>query len=431
MAVFNVSFLNPKLRKSSGGGASVGILADQLSILENDLGRDGYLAPGDYDILIEQANKAMVHPSLSASQRSDYKVRVARYEREKAAAANNLKDDLGRMNRAIKSEAAENVMMVGNNPQEFLRGRVASLRAKLNDLADIIERKTASGADVSEYNNEYQETLRELQNKVEIQNSLGGVDQTNPNPIFGYAAYVATNNNGEIIDVDYDRIGNKSGYAETNGLINGLQIYGKINHKQDGKNYFKLGNKLFSAVDMLKPDPNNPGVFTTERLVADVPQDGMLKIGEGGYISMQPQDIPTQSYLPRNSWAKGINGTLYKRGADGGYTRYLNVNQSMYDMPPLDQMVTIPKKMERSLMGSYGRETFDAAEPIKPDKGMSFISPESVGLGTGGAPMSMEPQKNNISLERTKAPAEKASSGIMETAGRTIKSGIDYLKSVF
>jgi len=54
MAVFNVAFLNPNLRKKSG--TSVGILSDQLSILENELGKDGYLSPGDYDLLIQEAN---------------------------------------------------------------------------------------------------------------------------------------------------------------------------------------------------------------------------------------------------------------------------------------------------------------------------------------------------------------------------------------
>ena len=55
MATFNVSFLNPSLQKSGGSAPSVSILSDQLQILENELAKDGYLSPGDYDLLISKA----------------------------------------------------------------------------------------------------------------------------------------------------------------------------------------------------------------------------------------------------------------------------------------------------------------------------------------------------------------------------------------
>ena len=69
MAIFNVSFLNPALQTKKGG-TGVGMLADQLQILENDLAKDGYLSPGDYDILIQKAREIQMSGSLTADQRS-------------------------------------------------------------------------------------------------------------------------------------------------------------------------------------------------------------------------------------------------------------------------------------------------------------------------------------------------------------------------
>lgn len=446
MPTFNVSFLNPKMK---GGGGGTGILADQLSILENTLAKDGYLSPGDYDILIKKAREIRNSGDLTADQRSNYDVKISLYERSKAGAQYQKSDDIALMNKALDSEAAEDVMVTGNNPQEFIKGRMASLQAKLNDLSEVIGRREASGDETTDYYNEYNATLQDYRDKSEALESMANFDQKNP--IQGFVAYVTTNKSGEIVNVDYGRYGSKSGYAETNGMINGFQVYGKVNYKADGKNYFKLGDKTFTAADMLVQDPNNPGSFKPNKLMADV-QDpsgrGLFTKAKAGYINFSGQNIPIQSYLPNDSWAKGVNGTLYHRRPDGGYTKYLNASEDQ--LPINGPVLSMPDGFEKSLMRGVD-ETVDASAPIVPDQGMSgaantdyLASPQS------GAP-APEPIKMNYGLpnpfnpeqpaqsspKKSQAyrtpqqPSAKVDNSVMATAKRTIQSGVQAVKNLF
>lgn len=446
MAVFNVSFLNPSLRKASGG-TGVGILADQLTILQNELGKDGYLSPGDYDILIKKAREIQTTGSLTAAQRSDYDVKISNFERAKEVAKLEKASDIESMNRTAKSEAAEDVMMVGNNPAEFLRGRVASAQAKLNDLTEIIERRTNSGQDSTEYMNEYQSALSDYNEKLSALGSMEGFD--GKNPVLGYVAYVTTNEKGEIIDVDYGRHGSKTGYAETNSMIDGFQVYGKVNFKREGRNYFVLGDKMFSAPDMMIPDPETPGSFKPNKLVANVTQRGPLTVGESGYINIPGSEVKIQSYIPNNSWAKGVNGTVYKRRDDGGYSRYININQTLPDMPPIDSMLTLPQAYEQSLMRNVD-ETIDVSAPITPDAGMSMAAPleqstQNMSPNPFTAnPYTQIPQPNMSTAQSTPAtkirtgatktpqqPTENKPATFGSTIQRTVKSGVDFVKNLF
>ena len=56
MAIFNVAFLNPKLRRGKSGGVKSGLLLDEIQLLENELMGDSDLSLFDYDRLI---NKTM------------------------------------------------------------------------------------------------------------------------------------------------------------------------------------------------------------------------------------------------------------------------------------------------------------------------------------------------------------------------------------
>lgn len=462
MPTFNVSFLNPALRKS--GGSGVGILADQLQILENSLGKDGFLSPGDYDILIEKAREIQMNNSLSADQRSAYDVKISSYERSKEIGNIERASDIERMNKALKSEAAEDVMVVGNNPQLFLEGRIASLQSKLNDLAEVINNRTATGADTTEYYNEYNATLQEYRTKMEASQAMGEFANDQSKPIQGYVAYVTTNKNGEIVDVDYGKYGEKSGYAETNGMIDGFQVYGKINYKEDGKNYFKLGGKTFTAADMLIQDPANPGSMKPTKLMADV-QDpsgrGIATRAAAGYVNIPGATITIQSYLPNNSWAKGVNGTLYHRDETGNYKKYINATEE--NMQIDGPILSIPEAFEQSLMRNV-RETIDITAPITPDQGMSMAPTTTMG-GPQTAPVNMNyglenpyapsgagksaplpqssmsnPTPSALDMPRTsrsqafrtpQQPSSASPSSPIANAQRTIQSGIKAVKNLF
>lgn len=448
MPVLNVAFLNPNAAKK-GGGSGVGILTDQLTILENQLAKDGNLTAGDYNLLIEKARSIQNMPGLTNDQRSNLSVKVSTYEREQSVANLNRAGDIERMNRTAQDESAQDVMMVGNNPAEFLNGRVASLQAKLNDLQEQIQFKGEAGDDTTPYDNEYRSALTEYQDAVDARDQASKYTD-NGAPIPGYAAYVKTNQRGEIIDVSYERYGNKSGYVETSGMINGFQVYGKVNYKSNGRQFFTLGNELFAGSDALLPDPENPGSFKADRLTPTSQQTGGggVKFGPSSFKNFQPAEIPIQSYVPRNSWAKSADGTTsYFRREDGGYTKHLNMNRSMEGRPDPNDMLTLPKNFESSLT-SASDDTVDESAPMIPDTGgMTSLPPnglmatgQDVQSGQGGAPApagmpaaapdawGVKPVQTDQVRRTPQQPTERAGAGFMDTAKRTIKSAVDYIR---
>ncbi len=429
MAVLNVSFLNSKNRTSGSG--DVGILADKLQILENELGKDGYLAPGDYDLLIGTASQIRNSGGLSTAQRSNYDVKISTYQKSKQLAAMQMDDDIDKINREVKSEAAEDVMIVGNNPEKFLQGRAASLQAKLADLQETITRKEASGDDTTKYINEYNDTLRQYSDRLNALKDIQSFDGANP--INGYAAYVTTNNKGEIVDVDYDKYGAKNGYAETNGMINGFQVFGKVNSKKDGKNIFILGGNTFSAPDLMIPDAANPGSFKPTKLVAGVEQRGPIAVGKSGYLALDGNSIRIQSYLPEDSWAEGVNGTLYHRRADGGYTKYINATVADLNIPE-QSILRIPKTLEANLMRGVD-QTVDGAETITPDEGINF-NPSGASPVTPVGPINLPAtsptaDKTGQTYRTPQQPQDNTTPTTSNVFQRTLKSAGNFFKGIF
>ena len=433
----------------SSGGSNSGLLADQLSILQNELGKDGFLSPGDYDLLIEKARTIQSMPGLSASQKSEYNVKISAFEKQKSVGVLSKEGDIGFMNRSVESERAEDVMAVGNSPVDFLFYRKLSTEAKINDLNEMISIKQQAGDDVSEYMNEYNATMNQYRNQLEAVSAMANFDGTNP--IQGHVAYVTTNNNGEIVDVDYAKYGSKSGYAETNGTIDGFQVYGKTNYKRDGNNYFILGDTEFSAVDMIMPDPENPSSMKPNKLVANSKSAGGRLIGESGYVNLQGQSLQVQGYIPTNSWAKGVDGSVYKRREDGGYSKYININRSMPNMPDQDRMITLPDYYEKAIM-SKSDDTIDMSAPIAPDEGLNQapLGPQLQERVPEAAPQAL-PQTQSLgdmsviqrnvpttpepgvpTLKKTpKKPDEESPVAAGNVIQKTVRSGVDYLKRIF
>jgi len=440
MPVFNVGFLNPKTKKASGTAGQATILSNQLSMLEHDLAKDGFLAPGDYDILIEKAQQLRTTGGLTPAQQSKYDVKIVGYEKAKNIKKLEKDDDIERMKVYRKSEGAEDVMMAGNKPEEFLRGRLASLRAGMDDLSESIERREAAGQESSEHWNELMDLQKQYTANFKTLSSMSEFDGNNP--IVGQVAFVSTNSDGEIVNVDYAKHGSKTGYAETNGMINGFQVYGKINTKREGKNLFVLGDQVFSAPDLMIPDPSIPGSFKPNKLVAGVEQRGPLDVGQPGFVNMPGETLTVQGHVPRDSWVQGMGNAIYKRREDGNFSKYLNVqNSSDIDgAPERDGMLTLPNSMEQSIVDRVDR-TIDFANPISPEQG-----PQTAPLGepveiegpatSAEAPMTAAPQprqpaRRGGATRTKKKPEERASHGVIETAKRTVQSGVEYLQNIF
>lgn len=460
MATFDLSGLS-----RSGGGTGSGILADQLQILENSLAKDGNLSPGDYNLLIDTARKLATSPGLSAAQRSNYNVKVSQYEKDKSVAGLHNTSDIKRMNDSLQNEGAEDVINVGNNPSAFLAGRAASYVAKLNDLAEVIQLKDNSGADTEEYVNEYNQTIRDYQDVVAAQQAMQGWQQRGDSsqPIPGFAAYVTTNDRGEITDVKYGRYGGNSGYVETNGSINGFQVFGKVNAKQNGSNVFVLGDQRFSAPDVMQPDPTNPGSFKVQRLVAESMQTGdAFKQGKPGFLNFDPNKLLTQSYIPRNSWFKSSDGTLYQRRDDGGYSKYLN-----FTPPDIDpkSVFTVPKSVEQSILGRVDKTIDGSSDSLNPAANfVGPLNPNNMGpsipvqsggnteLGPTASPMgetfnpfqagpdasqlqvtpASQPVSPPVSVnQRTQSPTQRSPQGFSQLASQTINKAGKFFKDLF
>lgn len=386
MPVFDISFLNPK--NASSGGSTYNTLVDQLSIKEAELAGDGVLSPGDYDLLANLARKVYTSPGLTANQRSNVLVKIADYNKGKSTTSLKDNQDLTRINGGHVDDLTKNVMLFGNDPKTLLQTNADATKSKLQELASAIDQIQTAGGDASQHINEYSKTLNDFQDLLHAQqdvNNYKGEGQ----PDSPYVAFMTTNPQGEITDVKVGRVGANSGYVETNGIYGGLQIYGKINSKENGKNVFNLGNTKFSAADLLLPDASNPGAMKANRLIAEDQQSrggqGFDTASANTFKPIDPTTVRVQGAIPTGAWAKGSGGTLYQRLDNGQYKKYVNVDQNTLGVPD-NLVMRVPKFMEQSINANVG-STFDGAgQTIVPQGFMGPLGPKESYSPVGSSP---------------------------------------------
>lgn len=441
MPVFDTSFLLGDRSKSGGGP---GILADQLEILESNLlGDNGFLSNGDYDLLIAEAQR-LANSAQTAASRSSFASKAAKYKSQKSVKGFQAAENMDKIHRTLKNEAAERVFAVGTSPNDiedgqgnsypgYLSGKVDSLSTALSDLTEIIDRKEAVGEDATEYRLELRDLAGQYNDAVQAHEA--GKSWDGSNPISGHGAFVTTNTQGEVTDVDYLPVGARTGYNETNAMINGFQVYGKAVAK-DGKKVFKLMNETFSGVDSYAPDPNNPGSFSVQptRLIATSQQSGnsFNKRGSQGFINFDSTNLMTQSYIPRDSWAKTADGTLYKRRGDGGYSKYVNYEPD--DVDPTS-IPTFPSSMFRQINVD---ETVDGSSSVGsyPE---GFVGPQmptnQSKYEPTSQPTSMTPPANELSggpvNQRAPAPTQRSPQSAPSYAAQTINKAGKFFKDMF
>lgn len=379
MASFDVSFLNPKLRKSKE--QDYGFLVDQLSIQEDTLSSDGKLAPGDYDLLIGQAQKLRSFPGLTNEQRSNIDVKISQYSSDKKKNIVKDKNDIARLKRDVENDNRQINMLFGNDPSTFLSAREQLLKVKLARLSDSINQAETAGDDTSAHLGEYNETLGEYQDIVSAMGAVQGYKEGKPQS--GYVAYLTTNDRGEVINMDVGRLGSKSGYAQTNGVFGGLQVYGKINKNEDGRNVFLLGNKRFSAADIPIPDPENPLSFKSAPLFSESQiesQGGVTRGQKGSYDVIDPVSVRTQAAIPDGSYAEGSNGFLYQNVGNGQYKKIVGTTAKDLNIPET-QIIKIPRNIEDSIIPRV-TQTVGGMSPFTP----SVSAGANIGGGAAVAP---------------------------------------------
>ncbi len=425
MGAFNVSFLNPKIKAAS---KDYGFLVDQLQIKENQLAADGKLAPGDFDVLVRQAQELYSHPGLSQSQRSNLLVKISQYDEQKKTTSLKKANDISRVNNEVKDDFARNAMLFGNNPELLVRANLDATRMKIDQLSRSIDQLGLAGDDPSAHVNEYTETLNLFN---DLSQALDDVKKSNVNDSgpskSNYVAYVKTNSQGEIVDVEVGRTGSKTGYVETNGKYGGLQIYGKVNRKEFGKNYFVLGNTTFSGSDLTVQDPTTPGAFRSAPLLSEDTKGGRnFGVVPNVYKNVDLSQVRSQNGVRTGGWAEGANGFLYYKKPDGTFQKYVNAKRDQLGISDND-IIRLPKIMEQSILPNVN-ETIDGSKPfsppISPSASPSTQSPTAPQAQTGAGPAP------ELGSSRTPSPTVRAPSsagGIAQKALNVGKGILGYL----
>jgi hypothetical protein len=427
MANFDVSFLNSKLKKSTG---DYGFLVDQLSIKENQLASDGKLSPGDYDLLVGEAQKVYAHPGLTPDQRSNIKVKISAWDQGKKV--NSLKDsqNLTKLNNEVKDDNIKNSMILAKNPSVFLQASVASTRAKLNSLSESINNLQSAGDDASSHLLEYEKTLNDYNDLLQAQSDVTEYQKApSGKPTSAFAAYVNTNTKGEVTGISIEKAGSRTGYAETNGLYGGLPIYGNAK-LQNGKQTFKIGDQSFSAANILVPDPQNPGSFKNNKLVSESSQTnlgmGRTKATAGGYTDINLETIRSQTVVPVDSYVKGNKGFIYQAKSDGTYKKIVNSTPEKLGID-INDLPSIPRDYENNLIIPRVSETVDesmAPELPMPQVGASSVSYQPTQTTTPTAQVS-------AGQPNTKAPTERAPKSTQGLAESTFNKAKSFFGGLF
>lgn len=465
MAIFNVAFLNPKLRRGKSGGVKSGLLLDEIQLLENELMGDSDLSLFDYDRLINKTMEKRNIPGQTESQYSNWDVKISDYQKRKSIAKIEKNEDIKRRADHTTNTKNVNTKMYGNNPREWMTTLADMHQSDIIEMEEIIERREMAGQDATEYYTEMAESERQYEKYAEMRNTLNRFDKNTPTGIY---AYVITNDNGEIINIDYSEEPSRSGFIETEGMIDGCVIQGKAK-TVGGNNKFQLGNMKFEAMDKPTFDPRNPLAIITEKLKLtgsekELEEKGLKKTASDYYnFSSKSKFInpttgneetyntfPVASDFIRNTWAKSGRGTdenpyaIYKRKEDGGYEKYYNF-QSMSGgvevpegMPERDEMLTLTDGQEKDIRLD---DSIDMSERIMPvqepeiETGMPFQDtveqPAYMQKPIQPVGVEQQPEKTAQIRRTPQQPKQTASEGIGATAQRTIKSGVDYFRNLF
>ena len=431
MPVFNIAGVLGKGKKS---GSTYNALSDLLAIRENMLASDGNLSPGDYDLLIKEAQQLRSNPGITNDQRSNIDVKISSYKKEKSVKAIDRRANTGDMNTGLENDNRISTLVAGNNPAAYLAMRVKSLGAYLSQAADAINEADAAGEDTGTLTIQYDKLLSEFQDTQKAYESASTYNNE-AQPTSDYTAYISTNSKGEITDVSIGKFGAKSGYLRTNAIYGGMQVWGKPN----AENKFVLGDTAYKPRDIMLPDPTNPLAPGYKVLLPEntADKDVQSVVSTGNFGSFTPIDlnkVRPQTFTEAGGWVKGMNGAYYQDKGNGTYKKYVNVKDpaliSGFDP---SNVLPVPKNYE-DLIGSQSDETIDGAALAGPSLPVGFVSspqqsstpaPSTTPSPAQGAPMSYAPEA------RTSAPVSRAPQTAKGLAGQTIDKAKAFLGKMF
>ena len=419
-------------RSGKGSAETYNTLIDFLSIKENQLEVDGKLSAGDFDLLITDAQKLMSNPALNAGQRSNIAVKLSQYQKSKSLSGLKDQNDIEILNRELVDDYRKQNMLLASDPASLMQARSFAIQGKLERLTDSISNLEQSGSDPTNHINEFSATLSEyndlLQASSETQNRQPGQA-----PSSSFVAYVTTNSKGEINDVEIGRLGAKNGYAETNAVYGGMQVFGKVNRKENGENIFQIGSKRFSAPDMFEYDPNNPGSMKSRRLVEMQPQaqgkQGFNVADPNAYVDLQQNDLRAQGAVGIGGWARGTGGALYKRKENGLYEKYVNAESGSINGLDENDILNVPRTFESSINASVEKTIDATGQEVYLPEFQGPIQAGKEGVRVNGAAPQQAPQPQGE--PRTPQPTSRAPQSATGIAGSALDSAKGFLGRLF
>lgn len=425
MAVFNVGNMRKGAAKPSSGGSGYGILIDQLSILENELKRDGNLSPGDYDILIGEARKLASNPALTTDQRSNVTVKISSYESLKSSKQISRESDVNAMNREAEDDWRRSVKVFANDPIALADTKIALAQNKLQSIVQAIDAVESSGQDASGLYASQADVLGEMQDALDARQIMDMHIPKDPNapaaeyarPSSDFVAYIDTNSRGEVVSVDFGRQGDKSGYVETDGLYGGLQIYGKA-RKVGDELAFRMGGTTFRGSSAEYFDPMTMKTIKPKLTSKPPDETGRFNIGTPTYTDVNLSTVRSQPLVRPGGFAQGRDGTLYEALDGGGYRKFVGALPDQFGLQSGDMMPLTSR--DEDYVSSEATETvMGSAMPqmsaANPDVMRSFIDgglPSPVPLGPpapknmGGEPEPEQPQSSQPDI-RTRQPSPR------------------------
>ena len=424
MANFDVSFLNPKLKKPSS--TDYGFLIDQLDIKKNQLEADGYLSPGDYKILTEEARKIYAHPGLTDAQRSTVDVKISSYKSSSTTTALKESQNLSKTDRDIKDGNSKIQMVFANNPEAFVKSQGDLLKANIDEIQNNIDQIEASQGDAS---TQYDKRDALIQNYQDTLYALNDIQTKNPNP--NYGAYAVTNSRGEIVDLKIGKIGTTNGYLPTNGTYGGLPLYGKSNRTNDaGKNVFTIGNQNFVEGQDLVSGPD--GVSTMRKLVLEGTSKGGYSVNAGKVeITSPTSSLKAQSVIAPGGWGEGSNGFLYQRSTDGNtYTKYVGTDKTSLGIKD-GEIMRLPSYYEQSVLKD-ATITQDNTPSIPTPLPPSGLTPSATTTSSTTTPTPTPTPPTGKGTQNTGgAPEVRSPSTAQGIAGNLIEKAKGFLGGLF
>lgn len=432
MAVFNVASTFGTSKKAGGGegsGATYGILVDQLQIMESHLETDGNLAPGDYKMLGDMALKLYGRPGLTATQRSNIEVKIEQYKSKAKQAELTQMQDIEELGSEVKDSRNQIAMAAGNNPTAFLEAESTLQFARVQQLAEAIESLEQSGQSAAshalEYREaqiEYEDTLRAIEDMERAQSG----EQVQSN----YAAHLVTNNRGEIVSVKVAPRGSQNGYEEVGGVsYGGLGVFGKT-RREGEEQVFNLGNTRFAAGSVVVTGADGQLTLGSKDVLTSP------DVQEGYQIN--PETVRVQGILRSGDYGVGSKGFIYKKHADGTYTKYVNTPPEQLGLDE-GSMLPIPANFE-SLLTNNVTETVDGS--VQPDiMGAPLDTMGGINVGMGDVQYddsatlrSLPPAGTTQATPTSRGPAQPRASSpstFRNVASQTVDAARGFLARVF